>query len=196
MMSLKSVRSMLALSLLAAAPLAAQTGTPREAAPGRMEGRMAQPGAEGRAFGMLIARRRDLNLSDAQVARLQEIGRRLEERNRPLRERLTAERQSFTSQRRAELERLTPEQRRDTLRQLRQGRRQRQLPEAMRAPMEQMRANIRQATTEAQGVLTEDQKRRARELMKEARATRRQQGRGRPGARGNRAAPPAPAARP
>jgi hypothetical protein len=200
MINSKSVRSLLALSLLAAAPLAAQTGGRAEGAP-RAERAMGRPGAEGRAFTALINRRRELNLTDAQVARLTEIGRRLEERNRPIRERLATERQRYAQQRRAELERLSPEQRRDTLRQLRGQRgerRARQVPETMRQPMEQLRANIRQATTEAQSVLNDDQKRRARELMVEQRGKRGREGRAgrRDEGRRDRGDRPAPAARP
>lgn len=166
------VRYMVALSLLAAAPaVAQQTGRPSadSARGGRWEhgGRQHRP-----AFQGLLAHRQELQLTDAQVARLQEIGRRLDERNRPIHEQLRAHHEQFKAQRRAQMERLTPEQRRDTLRRLREEGRRREVPQAMRAPMDQMRANIRAAMEEAQGVLNPQQKERARQLMQEARRKR------------------------
>ena len=165
------VRYMVALSLLAAAPAAAQTGRP--GADTARGGRWEQGGRQHRpAFQGLLAHREVLQLTAAQVTRLQEIGRRLEERNRPIRAQLQAQQEQFKAQRRAQMERLTPEQRRDTLRRLRDEGHRREIPQAMRAPMEQMRANIRAAMEEAHGVLNPQQKERARQLMQEARRAR------------------------
>lgn len=165
------VRYMVALSMLAAAPAAAQTGQP--GADSARGGRWEHGGKHHRpAFRGLLAHRQELQLTDAQVARLQEIASRLEERNRPIRAQLAAQRAQFMAQRRAQMERLTPEQRRDTLRRMREEGRRRQIPQAMRAPMEQMRANIRSAMEESQGILNAQQKERARELMREARRNR------------------------
>ncbi|HEX8359709.1 MAG TPA: hypothetical protein VF613_06375 [Longimicrobium sp.] len=165
-----SVRYMMALALLAAAPVAAQQ-TGRAGADSARHGRW-EHGAHKPAFQGLIAHRQELQLTDAQVARLQEIGRRLDERNAPLRAQLAAHREQYAARRRAQMERLTPEQRRDTLQRLRQNGRKREVPEAMRAPMAQMRENIRAAMQEAQGVLTAPQKERARQLMSERRRGR------------------------
>ncbi|HEY0095103.1 MAG TPA: hypothetical protein VGB96_12290, partial [Archangium sp.] len=85
---------------------------------------------------------------------------------------LATQRQQYAGQRRTQMERLTPEQRRDTLRSLREGTSRRDIPEPMRATMTQMRTNIQSAMQEAQNVLTAQQKERARELMKQARAER------------------------
>jgi hypothetical protein len=165
------VRYMVALSLLAAAPAAAQTGRP--GADSARGGRWEHGGKHHRpAFQGLLAHRQELQLTDAQVSRLQEIGRRLEERNAPIRAQLRSHHEQFKAQRRAQMERLTPEQRRDTLRRLREEGHRREVPQAMRAPMEQMRANIRAAMEEAQGVLNPQQKERARQLMQEARRKR------------------------
>lgn len=168
-----SIRYMMALALLAAAPAAAQTG--RTEADTARHGR-GEHGANRPAFHGLIAHRQELQLTDAQVSRLQEIGRRLDERNAPLRAQLAAHREQYAARRRAQMERLTPEQRRDTLQRLRQNGRRREVPEAMRAPMEQMRANIHAAMQEAQGVLTAPQKERARQLMAEKRRGRMEPG--------------------
>lgn len=164
-----SVRYMVAFALLAAAPAAAQTG--RGGADTVPHGR-GEHGAHRPAFQGLMEHRQELQLTDAQMARLQEIGRRLDERNAPLRAQLAAHRQQYAARRRAQMERLTPEQRRDTLQRLRQDARRREVPEAMRAPMAQMRENIRAAMQEAQGVLTAPQKERARQLMVEKRRGR------------------------
>jgi DNA anti-recombination protein RmuC len=167
---MKNVRYMVALSVLAAAPLAAQQ-SPRPGAEGQPGRRWEQgPGHERRApFQRLIEHRQQLELTDAQVARLQAIGARLEEQNRPLVAQLQQQRERFMEQRRAQMEKLSPEQRRDTLRALRTAGRRREIPDAMRPPMEQMRRNIHAAREEVQGVLTPQQKERARELMREGR---------------------------
>lgn len=165
------VRYTLAFALLAAAPVAAQQSgradTTRGARWERGQGREAKPAME-----RLVALRQELQLTDAQVARLQEIGRRLEERNAPFRAQLETQRERYKAERRAQMEKLTPEQRRDTLRMLRERRGRKQLPQAMRAPMERMRENLQAAMREAQTVLTPQQKERARQLMAEARQAR------------------------
>jgi len=180
------VRYMVALALVASAPVAAQTGgtgndTPRA---GRwQQGREARP-----PFQRLVALRQELQLTDAQVARIQEIGQRLQQRNAPLRAQLATQSEQFKAQRRAQMERLSPEARRDTLRSLRQdGRRRRQVPESMRVPMQQMRENTRAAMDEVQTVLTPQQKERARALMRQERGRRGEEGRrGQAGRRGGR----------
>ena len=164
------VRYMVALALVAAAPAAAQTGgadTARGARAQQGQRREAQP-----PFQRLVALRQELQLTDAQVARLQEIGRRLQERNAPLRAQLATQREQYKGQRRTQMERLSPEQRRDTLRSLREGTSRRDIPEPMRATITQMRTNIQASMQEAQNVLTPQQKERARELMKQSRAER------------------------
>lgn len=167
------VRYMVALSLLAAAPAAAQQ-TGRPGADSARGGRWEHGGRQHRpAFQGLLAHRQELQLTDAQVARLQEIGRRLDERNRPIHEQLRAHHEQFKAQRRAQMERLTPEQRRDTLRRLREERaRGEGLPREMKPVVERMRANTRRAMEEAQRVLTPEQKRRARALVRERRELR------------------------
>jgi iron-sulfur cluster repair protein YtfE (RIC family) len=165
------VRYTLAFTLLAAAPVAAQQSgrgdTTRAPRWERGQGREARPAME-----RLVALRQELQLTDAQVARLQEIGRRLEERNAPFRAQLETQREQYKAERRAQMEKLTPEQRRDTLRMLRERRGRKEVPQAMRAPMERMRENLQAAMQEAQAVLTPQQKERARQLMAEARQAR------------------------
>ena len=165
------VRYTLAFVLLAAAPVAAQTGRGDTTRGARWERGAAHRDARP-AMEKLVALRQELQLSDAQVVRLQEIGRRLEERNAPFRAQLAAQREQYKEERRAQMEKLTPEQRRDTLRQLRERRGRREIPQAMRAPMERMKENLRAAMQEAQGVLTPQQKERARQLMAESRQAR------------------------
>ena len=181
------VRYIAALALVSAAPLAAQTGrTGADSAHhGPGHARAEHHRGERAPFQRLIAARQELQLTDAQVTRLQEIGRRLEERNAPLRAQLTAQRQQYAAQRRAQVERLSPEARRDTLTRLRQQGRRREVPEAMRVPMNQMRENTRAAMQEAQSVLTPQQKDRARQLMEQHRREHgSRRGEGRRGRRG------------
>lgn len=165
------VRYTLAFALLAAAPVAAQSGRADSTRGPRWE-RGATHRESKPAMERLVALRQELQLTDAQVARLQEIGRGLEERNAPFRAQLAAQRERYKAERRAQMERLTPEQRRDTLRMLRERRGRKELPQAMRAPMERMRENLRAAMQEAQAVLTPQQKESARQLMAEARQAR------------------------
>lgn len=194
------VRYTLAFALLAAAPVAAQGGRADSTRAPRWE-RGAGRGESRPAMERLVALRQELQLTDAQVTRLQEIGRRLEERNAPFRAQLAAQREQYKAERRAQMEKLTPEQRRDTLRMLRERGGRREIPQAMRAPMERMRENLQAAMQEAQAVLTPQQKERARQLMAEARQARGDrmsagEGRHRRGGQGRGGQPGAGAPRP
>src|SRR5215213_6589699 len=127
------------LLLLAAAPAAAQQDAPPpEGRPG--EAMLAE---ERRPFEMLVRARRELELSDAQVARLRDVAMRLEARNRPLRERLGAEVAQYRAEERerlqAELRQLPPEERQRRLRELWERRHERQLPPHLRPTAEEMR---------------------------------------------------------
>jgi hypothetical protein len=160
-------RWMLAL-LLVAAPAAAQPG-------GGPHGRPAAGvEAERRPFEVLLRARQELQLTDAQVARLHGIARELRARNQPLRERLGAE-----VMRMRELRSLSPEERRARLHELMEQQPRRDLPPHMRPVAEEMRRNIRQATRQAQQVLTPQQRMRARRMFGEHRERMRER---RPGA--------------
>ncbi|HEX6746274.1 MAG TPA: hypothetical protein VF092_03085 [Longimicrobium sp.] len=159
--------------LLAISPVAAQTGGAAQL----------QPGAElleeheQRPLETLMEVRRELNLTDAQMARLQQIAVRLNETNRPLREELFRQWQAYREERRAELLRMTPEQRQAELARIRaQGRPP--VPPELRPLVQRIRGNIAGAMREAGTVLTPQQKARARELVR-ARGGR--MGPGRPG---------------
>ncbi|HEX8695281.1 MAG TPA: hypothetical protein VF746_22915 [Longimicrobium sp.] len=169
--------------LLAALPAGAQGGPP--------EG-PEQPGAgmldeERRPFELLFRARRELELSDAQVARLRGIAEQLEERNRPLRERLAPELARYRQQQIAEIERellrTAPEERPRRLRELREEAIRRGLPPHMRPLAAEMRRNLLQAQREAQRVLTPRQKARARQLVEAHRGRLRDR---RPGMGGRR----------
>ncbi len=166
--------------LLAISPVAAQTGGAAQQ----------QPGAElleeheQRPLETLMEVRSELNLTDAQMSRLQQIAVRLNETNRPLREELFRRWQAYREERRAELLRMTPEERQAELARVRaQGRPP--VPPELRPLVQRIRGNIAGAMREAGTVLTPQQKARARELVR-ARGGR--MGPGRPG----RAAPGRP----
>ncbi|HET6229383.1 MAG TPA: hypothetical protein VFE05_04835 [Longimicrobiaceae bacterium] len=165
-------RMLLGLALAAAPlPLAAQGGAGPDV-----------DAADPRPFALLHEHAAELNLSAAQVSRLEAIARRLEAQNGPLREQLRRQMADFRQERRAAFQRLTPEQRRDTLARLRDERLQghrADVPEPMRPTVGQMRRNLQAAMQEAQGVLTPQQKARARQLIRA-----RGPGGGRPGAGG------------
>ncbi|HSU13109.1 hypothetical protein [Longimicrobium sp.] len=152
-------------------------------APGMAQAAEQQPGAElldrndQRPFDALMQVRGDLQLSDAQVARLQGIATRLEATNRPLREELMRRWQVYREQRRAALLRMTPEQRQAELARVRaQGRPP--VPDELRPLVQRIRGNVAGAMREARTVLTPGQKARARELLRERRQGRLQGGRG------------------
>jgi hypothetical protein len=153
--------------LLAVSPAAAQPALAQQ-----------QPGAgelldqnEQRPFDRLMQVRDELQLSDGQVGRLQQIALRLEATNRPLREELVRRWQAYREQRRAELLRMTPEQRQAELARVRaQG--APPVPDDMRALMQRIRGNIQAAKREAGTVLSPGQKARARQLLRERRAER------------------------
>jgi Spy/CpxP family protein refolding chaperone len=154
------------------------------AAPGMVRPAAAQqPGAElldqneQRPFETLVRVRDELQLSDAQVARLQGIATRLQATNRPLREELVRRWQAYREQRRAELLRMTPEQREAELARVRaQGRPP--VPPELRPLVQRIRGNVAGAMREARSVLTPAQKARARELLRERRQGRALGGRG------------------
>jgi Spy/CpxP family protein refolding chaperone len=171
--------------LLGALPAAAQPGGPPGEGP-------EQPGAgmldeERRPFELLFRARRELALTDAQVARLRGIAEQLEERNRPLRERLAPELARYRQQQIAEIERellrTAPEERPRRLRELREEALRRGLPPHMRPLAAEMRRNLLFAQHEAQQVLTPRQKHRARQLLEAHRGRIRG---GRPGPGGRR----------
>jgi len=157
--------------LLAATPAAAQQDGPPPRPSDMLEQR------EQRPFDLLMEARGELELSDAQVGRLQSIAARLEETNRPLREELRRRWEQVREERRAELMRMTPEQRQAELQRVReQG--PPPVPESLRPLVQRMRRNIAGAVREAGTVLTPGQKARARALIRERR------GRMGPGVRG------------
>lgn len=171
------------LLTLAAAPAVAQEGPP----PPHERAGAAMLREERRPFEMLVRARRELELSDAQVARLQEAAARLEARNRPLRERLATEVERYRMEERerlqGELRRLPPEARRRRLRELWARRHERALPPHLRPVAEEMRRNISEATREAQAVLTPEQKVRVRRMLEEHRRRVREERPRRPGGR-------------
>jgi hypothetical protein len=133
--------------------------------------------ADQRPFDALMDVRAELQLSDAQVSRLQGIAARLEATNRPLREELLRRWHAFREQRRAELLRMTPEQRQAELARVRaQGRPP--VPDELRPLVQRIRGNVAGARREAGTVLTPRQKARARQLLRERRQDRLQNGRG------------------
>lgn len=185
-------RYLLALAVLAAAiPAAAQPGRGHEGA--RLEREVLAPGADWRPFELLVRARRELQLTEPQVARLQAIAGRLQERNAPLRRRLLEERERLVTRRREEIQRQlegkSREERAEILRRLRHEERPRDLSPELRPVVEEMRRNLNAAMREAHGVLTPRQRARARQLMREHLPPR--EGRG-PGAR----RPHAPGGRP
>jgi hypothetical protein len=150
----------LALSLSAAAPLAAQPGRDT------MDAETAQENAARRPFDALLRHRAELELSDGQVRQLQTIRERLEQRNAPLRAQLVERGERWRAERRTQLERMTPQQRRQELRRLRQTPAGQRVPADMQPLVRQMRVNIEEATHEAQGVLTAEQRLRVREILR------------------------------
>jgi hypothetical protein len=142
--------------------------------------------ADERPFERLLQVRQELQLSDAQVDRLQLIALRLEDTNAPLRAELMRQWQAWRQERRNELLRMTPEARQAELRRL-QEEGPPPLPENLRPLAQRIRGNIAAAMREAGGVLTPQQKSRARALMRQQRQLRQQQGRrGRQMPRGRR----------
>jgi len=160
--------------LLAASPAAAQPALGQQQ-PGAAE--VLEPNDQ-RPFEALMQVRDELQLSDAQVSRLQQIALRLEATNRPLREELVRRWQAYRGQRRTELLRMTPEQRQAELARVRtQG--PPPVPDELRALAQRIRGNIAGAKREAGTVLTPGQKARARELLRERRGERMGAGGGR-----------------
>jgi Spy/CpxP family protein refolding chaperone len=176
---MRSLRWTLAAAalLLAAAPAAAQPGGPPLGAP---DGPQPMRQEEMRPMDALLDVRQELQLTDPQVTRLQQIAQRLEQTNRPLRQRLAVEWARWREQRRQELERMTPAERSAELERL-QGMGRPPVPEPLRPLVAQMRMNVGAALREAGGVLTPRQKARMRQLMEARR--RMDGGRMGPGAR-------------
>ena len=169
--------------LLVAAPAAAQTGQAQERARQERERAAAARAqahtqaqahaqaafaedAERRAFDMLLRHRAQLELTEQQVRRLEDIRARLEQQNAPLRSRLAEEHHRYQAERRAQLERMSAEQRRAELRRLRQHGRP-PVPPSRQPTVRQMRLNNNEAVHQAQGVLTAEQRLRAQALIRQ-----------------------------
>jgi flagellar basal body-associated protein FliL len=130
---------------------------------------------EQRPLETLMEVRQELQLTDAQVSRLQQIALRLDATNRPLRQELVRRWQAYREQRRTELLRMTPAQRQAELERIRaqqdeQGRPP--VPAELQPLVRQIRGNIAMAMREAGTVLTPAQKARARELVRARRQAR------------------------
>lgn len=142
----------LALALMAApAPLAAQQTSQDTAS--------AAPSHWSRGHGpveKLLRHRADLNLSEAQVARLEEINRRMEERNRPLVRQLVEMRRQWGPEFRRSRHDMTPEQRAELSRRM----------EEARPLVEQIHENNRSAMREVGEVLNPEQKASVREMLR------------------------------
>ena len=162
--------------LLAVAPSALRAQEVADGQPGLQVLRE----SERRALDQLLAVRGELQLTDAQVVRLQGIADRLEETNRPLRRQLFTEYRRWREQRRVELERMTPAQRDAELRRIRETGPP-PVPQPLRPLVQQIRGNMRQALREAGTVLTPGQRQRARQMIRAHAAERRN---GRMGPRG------------
>jgi hypothetical protein len=152
----------LLIALAASVAAAAQPGGRLPERP-RAEGPLS-PDEGRRPFEVLLRHREQLRLTEAQVRRIQEIGRGLEARNAPLRQRLAEERHRWMARRQAELERMNAERRRDEMRRMRHERR---VPEPMRPLVREMRANIAAAVRDAHGVLSDEQRTEARRVLRE-----------------------------
>jgi hypothetical protein len=118
----------------------------------------------------LLEHRAELRLSDAQVARLEEIDVQMRERNRPLVDELSRMRQAMREQGppRAELTAAQLEERR------------RQHAEAARPLMKRIRQHNHEAMRQVGEVLNEEQKQRVREILDRERVRRPGPGAGHP----------------
>lgn len=99
-------------------------------------------GMRGGVAAMALEHKADLNLTDEQVAKLQDIQKKLDEKNKPLREKMEKQTNG------ASFRDLTDEQR-----------------EALRPIMEDLRENSRKSADEVREVLTKEQQDKLRELM-------------------------------
>lgn len=153
--------------LLAAAPAAAQPG------PDVHPGLQVLRDREQRPLELLMDVRAELNLTEPQMVRLRQIATRLEQTNRPLRRQLVAEHARWREQRRLELERMTPAQRRAEWRRIRRNPHP-PVPPPLRPLVNRIRGNVQAAVQEAGTVLTPEQKVRARQLLRERAAERRE----------------------
>ncbi|CAN5855926.1 hypothetical protein BH23GEM3_BH23GEM3_14820 [soil metagenome] len=159
-----SVYGLVLVAALAAAPVPAvaqqQTpATPRTEERGGMHKH--EPGV-----GALLQLRGELQLTDAQVARLQAITQRLEAQNQPLLQRLRDAGIPVHPERRARVREMTPAQREDLKQKL----------EANRPTLQRLRENMHGAMRDAREVLTPEQQQRMRDLTREHRARQGKQG--------------------
>jgi hypothetical protein len=156
----------LALALMVApAPLAAQQSP--DTAP-------AAPHHWSRGHGpveKLLRHRAELNLSAAQVARLEEINQRMEERNRPLVRQLVEMRREWGPEFRRSRREMTPEQREELHRRMKEA----------RPLFERIHENNRAAMREVGEVLNEEQKVMVREMVRKAHEKHGRGKRGEPG---------------
>lgn len=155
-------------------------------------GMRGQQGGRG-GLRMLINRRQQLNLTDAQVQRLTAIQQRLESQNRTLMERLRTQRQQAglpeLRQPRGEGEGRAARPRRERGERPQLTEQQRQALQRFREQAQPIREQIRQnqqaAVREAQGVLTEQQRQQVQQWMSQHRGRRGgAEGHGRRGRRG------------
>lgn len=189
--------------------LAAQQGTPPPQGQPHAEHARGMRGKGHPRGGVeaLIARRQELNLTDAQVQRLTAIQQRVESQNRVLGERLRAQRQASglpdfrpqPGQRAIPGQSQDPEAmraRRGQRPQLTDAQREqlRRFHEQAKPTMDEMRTNMQSAMREVQGVLTEQQRTQIQQWHREhgGRRGRRGDFRGHRG-RGEQTPPPAPA---
>lgn len=155
----------LALALmLAPAPLAAQQS---------QDTARAAPHHWARGHGAvekLLRHRAELNLSAAQVARLEEINERMEEHNRPLVRQLVEMRRHWGPEFRRSRREMTPEQRAELSRRM----------EAARPLMEKIHENNRAAMREVGELLNTEQKAAVRKMLHKGKHRHEQHRRGKP----------------
>lgn len=143
-------------AMLAAAPaplLAQQQSAPQP----RSEAAPRQHAMQRPALGFLLRHRAELELTDRQINRLEEIVQRLEQQNQPLLQQLREAGIPVRRERREGVKQMTPEQRREL----------RQRMEAQRPTLMQLRENATAAMEEARGVLSAEQQEKLREIMRQ-----------------------------
>lgn len=141
---------------LVLALLAAPAALPAQQHPSPPRGDGAKSAHEG-PVEMLLRRSERLGLSEAQVARLEEIGRRMEETNRPLVARLLEMRRGLRADFRHDPDEMDPAERAEYRRRL----------EAARPLMREIRENNRAAMREVGEVLTPPQKDEVRRMLRD-----------------------------
>lgn len=156
---MKAMRCILVTAVLCLAPAAllAQGGGGRG-----MGGRGGMMGAmSGRSpVAFVIDHKADLQLSDDQVAKLQDIEKKVEDKNKPLVEKM---RQAWGGGERPDFQSMSDEDRQA-------------LREKIRPITQEIRDNDDAARQEANGVLTSEQKSKVEELMQQMRQQRRSGG--------------------